>query len=311
MSERAFTSTRVTFESAGSTCVGRLYVPTDADAPLPCVVMANGFSGTMDWILPDFAERFAAGGLAVLIFDYRHLGESEGEPRQIIDVARQRADLRRAVEFARSQPQVDAGRIALWGTSLGGSHVIDLAAADARIAAVVANMPALDAVKGANVEAKMKRANVGRWQLVRSTARLVGAAAIDALRGKLGRSPRYIPVYGQPGKAFFADPALAERFATVERESPTWRNQVAPRFLFQAPRYREGTMERIAAPVLFTLASEDVEISNAFVREQAGKARRAEVREYAAEHFDLYHGAVFERVVADQLEFLRRELGVS
>ena len=44
--------------------------------------MAHGFSGTMDWIVPDFAARFADGGLAALIFDYRYLGDSGGEPRE-------------------------------------------------------------------------------------------------------------------------------------------------------------------------------------------------------------------------------------
>ena len=38
--------------------------------------MANGFSGTMDWVLPDYAQRFAAAGMAALAFDYRYLGES-------------------------------------------------------------------------------------------------------------------------------------------------------------------------------------------------------------------------------------------
>lgn len=52
------------------------YLPEDRRRRCPCVVMAHGFSGTMDWILPDFAECFAQGGLAVLTFDYRYLGKA-------------------------------------------------------------------------------------------------------------------------------------------------------------------------------------------------------------------------------------------
>lgn len=308
MAALAFTKTRVSFESEGTTCAGYMYLPEAAAAAVPCVVMANGFSGTMDWILPDFAERFAAAGLAVLTFDYRHLGESEGQPRQLVDVSEQRADLRRAVALARSYAGIDPERIALWGTSLGGSHVAELAASDPRITAVVLNMPALDAFKGANLAAKLERANMSRARMLGITARLVGVAALDALRGVLGLSPRYIAVYGEPGKAFFADPALAERFARVAAGSPTWRNRVAPRFLFQAPRYREGTMERITAPLLVCLATDDVEVSGTFVKDKASKASRAEVREYPAGHFDMYHGAVFEQVAADQAEFLREHL---
>ena len=125
-----------------------LYLPEGEVKRWPCVVMAHGFSGTMDWIVPEFAERFADGGLAVLIFDYRYLGSSEGVPRQLIVTRRQYGDLRRAVEFVRSHPNIDASRIALWGTSLGGSYVIRLAAEDSNIAAVVANVPGIDMFKG-------------------------------------------------------------------------------------------------------------------------------------------------------------------
>lgn len=69
MRARSFTRTRISFDVKGATCAGYIYLPEGDDAPVPCVVMANGFSGTMDWILPGFAERFAAAGLAVLIFD--------------------------------------------------------------------------------------------------------------------------------------------------------------------------------------------------------------------------------------------------
>lgn len=63
-------------------CVGVLYRPVEARGDVPCVVLAHGFSGTMDWIVPDFASVFAGGGLAALMFDYRYLGASGGQPRQ-------------------------------------------------------------------------------------------------------------------------------------------------------------------------------------------------------------------------------------
>ncbi|HUL98582.1 MAG TPA: hypothetical protein VLU24_03960 [Mycobacterium sp.] len=69
MAGLGFTTNPVSFDSDGTTCVGVLYRPADGDSEVPCVVMAHGFSGTMDWIVPDFAERFAEGGLAVLMFD--------------------------------------------------------------------------------------------------------------------------------------------------------------------------------------------------------------------------------------------------
>jgi hypothetical protein len=43
----------------------------------------------------------------------------------------------------------------------------------------------------------------------------------------------------------------------------------------------------------------------------ATRAARHEVRCYPGGHFDIYRGPVFERAVADQVEFLRRHLGLG
>jgi hypothetical protein len=67
----------VSFDSHGTGCAGRVYVNSSQQSSLPCIVMANGFSGTMDWLLPEYAQRFAAAGYLVL---------TEGTPRQLIDM---------------------------------------------------------------------------------------------------------------------------------------------------------------------------------------------------------------------------------
>ncbi|PVY98000.1 hypothetical protein C8D89_12255 [Actinomycetospora cinnamomea] len=276
------------------------------------MVLAHGFSGTMDWILPAFAERFAAGGLAVLTFDYRHFGESEGHPRQLVDSTRQRADLRRAVELARALPEVDGQRIALWGSSLGGSHVVELAATDPTVTAVVANVPALDVWRGGgSLRQEMAQRGLRRGKVVRATIRLLGAALVDEVRGRLGRAPRYIAVYGPMDRAVFSDPAVGERFRELETNSATWENRVTPRFLFHAPRYRSGTMERIRAPVLVTLARDDTEVGWRFVADRATRAPRGQVTIFPVGHFDVYHGVTFDEVAGEHLAFLRRHLGVG
>lgn len=299
---------RVLFQSGSDRCAGALYHPKGVTGPTPCVVMAHGFSGTMDWILPDFAERFADGGLTVFTFDYRHLGISEGEPRQLVDSRLQRDDLRRAVQFIRSDPRVDPHRIALWGTSLGGSHVVTLAAEDRGIAAVVANVPELDVLRGARGRSQPSGFHPTKAQVAAATMRLLAAAVWDAVRGMAGLSPYYIPVYGRLGRAVFSDPALAPLFANVEAHSPSWRNQVTPRFLFNAPRYRDGTIARIAAPLMITLARDDAVLSTAFVKRKAAEARHVEIKEYPVGHFDVYHGSVRDEIAADQLAFLHRQL---
>jgi hypothetical protein len=307
----SFLRSKITFDSQGSVCRGYLYLPVAPDKEkYPCVIMANGFSGTADWILPSFGEAFSSNGIAALLFDYRHLGESDGMPRQLIDPGEQFTDLERAVEFARSHSRIDGGAIVLWGTSLGGSYVFKMAVMDSGIAAVIGNMPALDAVKGANFDAKMKKAGVTKLQAIKATLQLVAAAAVDSVRGLLRMAPFYVAVYGRPGESFFSDPSMAKAFDTLQRSSAAWQNRVAARFLFRAPRYREGTFEAIKVPVLLTLAQHDVEISNAFIKEKAKKAQHAEINEYPFGHFDLYHGDALRSVLADQVAFLKRVLKV-
>jgi hypothetical protein len=63
------------------------------------------------------------------IFDYRHFGDSSGEPRQFLGLRKQYADWDAAVDYARQRPDIDATGIVLWGTSFSGGHVIDAAEA--------------------------------------------------------------------------------------------------------------------------------------------------------------------------------------
>jgi dienelactone hydrolase len=120
--------------------------PTGDDL-LPCVVMGHGAGGTMANLLP-IAERLAAAGMAALAFDYRYFGERGGQPRQLMHTEWQREDWRAAVRLARACPRIDPERIAPWGTSFSGGHVVADAAGDPRIAAVVAQVPLIDAWRG-------------------------------------------------------------------------------------------------------------------------------------------------------------------
>jgi len=61
----------VTFTSQGLACRGWLYVPDELaqGQVAPAIVLAHGFTGVKEAILPDFAKRFLAAGFVTLIFD--------------------------------------------------------------------------------------------------------------------------------------------------------------------------------------------------------------------------------------------------
>ena len=134
----------VQFSVAGTNISAWLYLPDDTSKPVPCIVMSQGFGGTKDCILDKYATRFNKAGIAVLTYDYRHFGESEGEPRQNFDTLSQLEDLRTAVAYARSRSEIDAEKIILWGTSASGGYGLVIAAEDEQIAGVIAQCPGID-----------------------------------------------------------------------------------------------------------------------------------------------------------------------
>jgi dienelactone hydrolase len=286
----------VSFSSDGARCAAWLYAP-DAPGPHPVAVLAHGFGGTRTARLWAFAERFAAAGVAALVFDYRHFGDSEGEPRQLLDVPRQLDDYRAAIAFARGLEGVDPERVILWGTSFSGGHVAVLAAEDRRVAAAISQGPFLD----------------GLWTLraagPANIVRLTVAGLRDELRRLRGRPPFMLPVVGPPGTVAAmnspdAEPGYRALFADPSSE---FRNEVAARVGLKVGLYRPiRHAARIACPWLVCVADRDVITPPEPALKAASLAPRGEVRHYDAHHFDIYVGDEFERVVADQLAFLER-----
>ena len=296
------TSIDVVFISGGVTCAADLYRPDGPAGSLPCLVMGHGFSGTKG-LARVYAERFAAAGLAVLVFDYRHFGASGGQPRQLVDVGRQREDYHAAVRCARTCPGIDPERIALWGTSFSGGHVIAVAAEDPRIAAVVAQVPLIDARRtGRTTWQRLRRA------LSRSVLKLFVAAGRDACMRSVGGRPTWPASSGDRARRRSSPiRRLRPIFAELGGEAAGWRNAFAPRFLFGLPRYRPGTAERLQMPLLVCVADHDLEASPSFAAWVAAQAPRGEVRHYPVGHFDVYVEPVRTQMIADQIAFLRAQ----
>jgi dienelactone hydrolase len=120
----------VRFASGDDRISAWLYRPSSgvAGGAAPLLVMAHGLGAVRTMRLDAYAERFSAAGYACLVFDYRNFGESEGRPRQLLDIGMQLADWAAAVAYAHTLAGIDRDRIGLWGTSFGGGHVIATAA---------------------------------------------------------------------------------------------------------------------------------------------------------------------------------------
>lgn len=132
----------VEFPSEGASLRGRLYRPI-SDRRVPVVAMAHGLSATLNGMTADrYAEVFFEAGFAVLLFDHRNFGISDGEPRQQINKWVQARGYRDALNFLTTRAEVDASRMALWGDSMSAAEVIVVGAIDPRTKAVIAQVPA-------------------------------------------------------------------------------------------------------------------------------------------------------------------------
>jgi uncharacterized protein len=135
---------------------------------------------------------------------------------------------------------------------------------------------------------------------------------VDAARGILGRPPHYIPMVGKPGEvAVTTTPQAQEHIAALSGETrdSLWRNEVAPRALIDMMRYRPGDEAQwLRMPVLVSIAERDLETPEELSRQIAERAPRGELRRYPVSHFDFYRDPVRQRVLADQIDFLRTHL---
>lgn len=285
----------VTFPSGAASCAAWLYTPS-TDPPHPVVVLAHGLGGVRKNRLAAFAERFAATGIAALAFDYRHFGDSPGEPRQIVSIRRQLEDWTSAVSYVRTREDVDADRVALWGTSFAGGHVHAIAARDTDIAAVIAQVPFLDGRAAA------------RATSVLSSLRYAAAAVRDLTRAATRRAPHYVPLTGPPGTlaAMTAPGADDALHGLIDANDPDY---IAARLFLALPRYGPGKLAgRIRCPILYVVADRDQVTPPSIVEQAAAAAGRAEVIRFPVDHFDVYTGDTFEHVVSAEERFLARHL---
>jgi fermentation-respiration switch protein FrsA (DUF1100 family) len=290
------------FESSGTRCAARIYRPGGAEGLRPVVVMAHGFGSVRALRLYAYAERFAAAGYVVVVFDYRGFGDSDGAPRQVLDIAKQHDDWRAALRFARSLEGVDPTRVVAWGTSFAGGHVLTIAGQGESLAAVIAQVPHVSgpaAVRSVGVRAALRTAALGMR---------------DAVAARLGREPVYVESVGRPGEAAMmtspdAYPGMLELFRASNLSEDAYPRTVAARIALRIGLYSpQRWVRNIDCPVLVQIAAHDAITPRPVAERAAAKIRRSTVHVYDGGHFDPYVAPLFESVVRDQLEFLQRHV---
>jgi uncharacterized protein len=288
----------------GVTLRGWLYRPDEGTGPFPVIVMAHGFSATKEMYLDDYAEVFAAGGFAVLAYDNRNLGASDGEPRGEIDPWQQVRDYRTAITWVSARPEIDASRVGVWGSSYSGGHVLVVAAQDRRVGCVVSQVPLISGYDNAR-------------RLVRADHLAGLRAAFDADRAAryAGEPPAMIPV------CYTEDPAEPCALPTadthdfflgpIRQRATTWRNEVTLRSVEMFTEYEPGDyLPRISpTPLMMVVAAEDhLTVSDLSLAAYGRAHEPKRLLVLPVGHFDAYVGEAFRESAPAQRDWFQQHL---
>lgn len=125
---------RVSFQSEGYKISGVLHLPDQKNPP--CVITSHGLLSSKNsekYIA--LGEQISSEGMAMLRFDFRGIGESEGREEDNT-ISKKIDDLSAAIDYIRSYPNL-GNQIGLLGSSLGGFLSLMKASMDKKIGAVV------------------------------------------------------------------------------------------------------------------------------------------------------------------------------
>ena len=288
----------ITFVSSGKRCAAWLYSSRSGQSAT-CIIMAHGFGGTRHYGLDAFASAFELEGYDVLLFDYRHFGDSEGSPRGLLKVGLQHADWRAAIEHAHT---LGYKQIVLWGSSFAGGHVLHVAAEYDDLAGVISQVPHISGLATSLAVP------------FRKLPRVVSVVFADAVLSLVGH--RYMIKAFAPVGEFGAMSTPGAYDALVAMlPGPEWRsyfdehNRVTALSLVQASLYSPGRRAaQIKCPVLVQAGRQDRTTPLEAARKAAMQIPDCEFRAHACDHFDVYLGQSFEAVLAEQIDFLKRRI---
>ena len=292
-SRYAFSTVQLTFRSGGERCVGRLYRPDHPSDP-PLVVLGGGPIGAGGRPLGPYAERLAAAGYAAFSFDFRHTGDSDGDPRGLVSPARQRADWEAALSGLYSRGDVATDRTVLWGAGLAADSALAVAADDPRISGVVATTPVLSG------RAFLRERGLG------FLAGGLLAGVRDRLLSAVGR-PRTVPVVADgvdDGRfALVSTPGASRAYRDLAGDE--WTNRTPARSILALWRHTGDTdRRRPTCPVLLVGGTRDDVAGIDAAEDAAGSLPDATLVRLPAGHFDIYDGEGFDRCVRHGLAFL-------
>lgn len=288
----------VSFYSEGVRLVGDVYYPGDlrAGERRAAVVLCHGYTGVKDLYLPDNARVLNEAGYVALTFDYKGWGESAG-PRSRLAPYSRVADVRAALTFLETLPEVDPDRLALYGTSYGGATAVWVGAVDARVKCVVS---VVGIGHGARWMRSVRRPD--EWFDLLERAR----------RDRLKRVREGESEFVNREEILLPDRQSAELAAAARRDNPAAVSTIPLEYVDETLEFHpEWVVDRIAPrPVLFITTDDDRLVppeESAQLYARAGEPKKLVVLKGYG-HYEVYAEPAFSEVMDAALAWYRQYL---
>ena len=232
------------------------------------------------------------------LFDYRTFGQSDGEPRHLVNPFHHIQDWLAAIAHVRNLPEVDTNRIALWGTSFSGGHVIIAAAKDAGITS--------GGISGSFCQRIFFNQAEKRFRYNSCDMLWDGGLYTNCVF----LTPHYSPAIAQPGTfAAMNSEESYPGFRSIIPEGSNWENKMTSRaFILLAFYYPIYYAKKVKAPVLLIGGKNDSLVPFSAVQKTAKRLPNCEFVVLECNHFEPYTGARFEQSIKIQIDFLERKL---
>ncbi len=260
----------------------------------PAVLLCNGFCSIQDVLLPDIAAQFAQAGYHAITFDYRGFGDSEGEPGRVVPAC-QIEDIISVLQWCQSQEFIDPARIGLWGTSLGGCHVFEVAVRHPDVKCIISQMAFADGefLVTQDMEPNEKK---------RFMATLTRMARKKKLTGEELLVPIIKVMTDEESRIFFKQ---------LKKDYPASDITIPYLTVLEAILYRPAeAAAQVLQPTLVMLAEKDkvVPVANGIALYQAITAEKSCRIQLNASHYDMFRPPHLPEVAAQEIEWLRAHL---
>lgn len=306
MTGSAFHTHTVTFEVAGERVVGTLHHPQEVspEHPSAALVFEGPLTSVRDQVTGNYARAMAERGWAALSIDHRHFGESAGEPRQYEHPGKKAEDIRAAVAYLSSRPDIAADRIGAVGVCAGAGYLAR-AVADAPGGAAAPRIRAWGTVAGFFHDAAQQKAWMGDGY---DTA-IARARAARERYETTGHSET-IPAVGTDGEVAMPLAEAFEYYGTARGRTPTYRNEFALMSREHTlPWDAQSAAKDIAAPTLMIHSEHALApgLARAFFAALAGPKEELWVESNG--QIDFYDDPALVQPAADRLDaHFRRHL---